>query len=124
MGTPTIRRRLESNMKTAQRSKDQKWARKSVTKNVKQGYRGVLKKRYSKFHHMKDLHLRQQKMIKLLNLRKKKLSAENKERSMEKKDRIVKMLTKRKDQMPGALDRFGPKKEQSSAIQIKMETES
>merc|ERR1712130_299048 len=89
---------------SVKRNKDQKWARKSVTKNVKQGYRGVLKKRYSKYHHMKDLHLRQEKVIKQLNARKKKLSAEN-------KDRIVKVLTKRKDQMPAALDRFnGPKK--------------
>merc|ERR1712048_723789 len=74
--TPSIRRQREQRFED--KEKDQKWARKSVTRNVKQGYRGVLKKRYSKYHHMKDLHLRQEKMIKLLNLRKKNLTAENK----------------------------------------------
>eukprot|EP01084_Bolivina_argentea_P228942 386545_1 len=98
---------------------DQKWARKNVTKNVKGGYRGVLKKRYSKYHHMKDLHLRQEKMKKMLNARKKINSKEAKLQSIGKKDKVVKHLTNRRDAMPSALDRFSARKESTNHQQFK-----
>eukprot|EP01084_Bolivina_argentea_P119335 211605_1 len=89
---------------------DKKWARKNVTKNVKNGYRGVLRKRNAKFVHMRDLHLRQEMLKRQLNVRKKLKSKAAKAESMERKDRVVKHITKRKDAIPSALGRFsGPK---------------
>eukprot|EP00483_Globobulimina_turgida_P002743 UN02748 len=79
---------------------DKKWARKNVNKNVKNGYRGVLNKRYSKYYHMKDLHIRQERMIKPLNVRKKLNSNQAKAESLNRKDKVVKHLTKRKDKIP------------------------
>ena len=101
--------RIENKMR--RKRMDQKWARKNITKNVKNGYKGVIRKRYSKYHHMKDLHLRQEKMIKQLNMRKKIKSKENKQESMERKDKVIKHLTGNRGGIKSALDRFnGPKK--------------
>ncbi|ETO26012.1 U3 snoRNP-associated protein Utp7 [Reticulomyxa filosa] len=41
---------------------DKKFARKNITKSVKKGYKGVIKRRYHKFQHMKDLQHRQDKL--------------------------------------------------------------
>ena len=88
------------------READMKWARKNVTKNVRNGYKGVIRKRYSKYRHMKDLHIRQQKMIQILNMRKKINSKERKEESMARKDKIAKYLKGEREKVKSALDRF------------------
>ena len=116
--TPQRATRIEGKNEKKYGDSDKKWARKNVTKNVKNGYRGVLRKRYSKYYHMKDLHLRQEKMIKQLNQRKKLNSKENKQESLERKDKVIKHLTRKRDGISGALDRFnGPK--QSNHMQFK-----
>lgn len=85
---------------------DKKFARKNVNRNVKNGYRGVIRKRYSKYHHMKDLHLRQEKLIKQLNIRKKLDSKSAKIQSMKIKSYVEKKLMRKKNSMPSALQRF------------------
>jgi len=118
IAAPRSRARRSERQQESEREGDKKWARKNVTRNVKNGYRGVLRKRYSKYQHMKDLHLRQEKMKSILNVRKKTKSKETKGEMAQKKERMVNFLSKKRKPVASALDRFtGPKQaEQASQI--------
>ena len=87
--TPSRTRRVE---RTRSHEVDQKWARKSVTKNVKRGYRGVLVKRYAKYHHMKQLHVRQKWARRQLNERKALRHKKRKQLSLKRKDAVAQRI--------------------------------
>lgn len=91
--TPKMIQIENKNERLKYKNKDQKWARKNITKTKKNGYRGVLRKRYSKYHHMKDLHLRQEKMIKQLNIRTNLKYKQQKQVHKERKEKYDKYLT-------------------------------
>merc|ERR1719474_2500392 len=118
--TPRKKNAVEGMGKKKAEENEGKWARKSVTKNVKRGYRGVLVKRYAKYHHMKQLHIQQEKAKQLLNERKAERHKERKEGSMDRKDALARKLSGdgRKGTV-SALDRFTAFKENQGRKQFK-----
>ena len=76
-----------------EKEEEMKFARKNIAKTKASGYRGVLRKRYAKYVHMKDLHHRQEKVKKILNIRKKIDSSESKLRQKVKQQKMINKIT-------------------------------
>ena len=123
-GTPRKNISVERNLQK-QADSQRKWARKSVTKNVKRGYRGVLIKRYAKYHHMKELHIRAKRVTEQLYLKKRAGWQEAKEQSKARKAAVAERLggkTGGKERGGGAasaLSRFGAFKEKAGHQKFK-----
>ena len=91
-----------------------KFARKNIGKTKKTGYRGVLRKRYAKYTHMKDLYLKRERLRKAINLRKKIDSAESKLRQKIKQQKLMNKITQAKPKERSALSRFGIKMKENT----------
>lgn len=116
--TARFRREVVTKNRAATAKADKKWGRKAQTKG-KNGYRGVMRKRYSKYHHMKDLHVRQKRLRQLLNARKKAKSSARKEHALAQRAKVAKHLTRERTATPDALQRFKAKREVSNHTAFK-----
>ena len=111
--TPKWESTVEANERK-QKEKDRKWARKNITKTRKQGYKGVLVRRYHKYHHMKSLHIRQKRLKEHINLKRRADFKKRKDSAMEKRGNWLirnagKKGPKGESGVVSVLNRFGEK---------------
>ena len=114
-GLPMKKSNIEGLNKFLETNNDMKFARKNITKVKKRGYKGVIQRRYAKYQHMKEIHLKQQKLQNQLNVKrdihKSNLNEYFKSKKNKLKNKLLNDNNKNND-IPDTLQRFNKIKKQ------------